>query len=353
MPSAHRLITLLTAFAGTAAPLLAAEDPAKDFPAESPAPLTGIAPAAGLPAYDGDSESVRRDMVAPAPGAAEDEPARKKEPPQVRALREGITEAQVAGTTEWRVPVTMRAGASGRMSQWSYGGETSVRHISEDFTVLLKFEYKRTDFAFDGVPAAPWGDTEIYRLSGHTETTISGGWGLFANGGVRIGKEIGASTEDAISGQFAAGARYRFIPEFSYYFGLSMITRLDDDPLFIPVAAFNFRMGKWSATTMNGILLGYDVHGDRDLVIEASVFYDAPDFRLKPAPGTGFRRSVEFQEVPLTLSVTKRVAGRAFVKVYATTILWNDYRLRTDSTTIGDFQTPPGFAIGLSAGAKF
>lgn len=332
----------------------AEETPAK-FPANSPEPMTELAPARGIPAYDGDSESVKRDMVSPASPQEEEETSRlrPKEDPRMKQLREGITMGSAAGTLGWRLPVSMHSGATGEMRAWSYGGEGSLRHVNEDLVVSLSVDYTRTDYAFDGSPALGWRDTDRYNGLLYIESTVSGGWGAFATTGLRAGAEDGANLGDGLSGFVVAGARYRFIPEFSYYFGVIAATRLDRDPLIIPITAFDIRFGKWSLRSMNGFLLAYDVYGDDSLVFEATTLFDNSYLRLSPEAGTGRKRSVEFQEVPLTLAVTKGFGRHAFVKLSATAILWSDYRFRTDEKTSGDFQTDPGLSFGLSAGARF
>lgn len=324
-----------------------ADDAAKqDFPANSAEPQTTLTPAKGLPAFD-DGTGAGGDEADTDSGATAASPAK----PRPQRYRFGMTlVTPVAGTVEQRIPVSMRKGASGTMRAWAYGGEVSARRITEDFVAYGNFEYRRTDFAFSG--PAPFGDTDRYKLNGHAESALDENWWLFANGGLNIGAEREADIDDALTGRVAFGAKYRFIPEFSYYFGLSVMTRLDRDPLILPMTAFDLRFGKWSARTLNGLVIAYDVNGDNDLVFDFSALYDTSDFR-RTNDAAGRSRVVEFQEAGLSLGVTKALGRYSFIRTYVSCIAWSDYRFRTNASTTGDFQTDPGVIFGLSGGARF
>lgn len=334
-----------SAAASAISPVMAAEGTTPDFPANSAEPQAAIAPAKGLPTFDDGTGADE------AGADTDDTTASSPAKPRPESYRFGITlVTPVAGTVEQRIPVSMRAGGSGTMRAWAYGGEISARRITEDFMAYGDFEYRRTDFAFSG--PAPFGDTDRYKLNAHVETALGDDWWLFTNGGLNLGAEREADLDDALSGRVAFGAKYRFIPEFSYYFGISVMTRLDRDPLIIPMTAFDLRFGKWSARTLNGLVIAYDVNGDNDLVLDFSALYDTSDFRrTNDAAGRG--RVVEFQEVPVSFGITKAVGRHSFIRTYITAIAWSDYRFRTDGATTGDFQTDPGLIFGLSGGARF
>lgn len=346
----RRLHPVLVAALATA-PLLAhaAADAKPGHPADSVAPMTGDAPAKGLPGYDaedaGESEAGHNPSAEPG--------AKKRGKTQTLPTQFGMTlVTPVAGTVEQRIPVEMNRGASGRMSAWSYGGEASVQRVTRDFYAFLNFNYKRTDFEFDGVPVAPWDDLDQYRMTTHIEGDIGGNWRLFADGGVTAALEKNASFGDSLTGRAALGAKYRFSEHFSYYFGVSAVTRLDRSTLVVPLTAFEIRFDRWTIRSLNGMVVSYDFFGDNSLVADGSVTYDNSFFR-RTNDATGDGRTVEFQEVPLTFGVTKSLGDHGFIRGYVSTIVWSDYRFATEGRTTGDFQTDPGVIFGLSAGIRF
>jgi hypothetical protein len=333
---------LFSAVTMAMSPALFAQEAKPDFPANSAEPQTVLTPAKGLPVFDDGTGETAEDGESGVPAHSKPRPA---------SYRFGITlVTPVAGTVEQRIPVSMRAGATGTMRAWSYGGEVSARRITEELVAYGNFEYRRNDFAFSG--PAPFGDTDQYKINAHAEMNLGDDWWLFANGGVRLAAEREADLDNGLTGRVSFGAKYRFIPEFSYYFGLAVMTRLDRDPLVIPMTAFDMRFGKWSARTLNGLVIAYDVNGDNDLVFDFSALYDTSDFRRTNDTG-GRGRVVEFQEVPVSFGVTKAVGRYSFIRCYITAIAWSDYRFRTDGETTGDFQTDPGLVFGISGGARF
>ncbi len=290
----------------------------------------------------------------PESSTGQSRPANGRAPtPGTRQYRFGLTlVTPVAGIVEQRTPVSLRDGASGRMRAWSYGAEIAARSLSEDLVAYGSFDYRRTDFAFEGTPA-PWGDTDQYRLNAHVESKIDDAWWWFANGGLRLGAEREAALADSLTGRVSLGGKCRFSRAFSVYAGLGAATRLDDSAQFMPMLGLEYRSGRWSLRTLNGVVASYDTFGDGSLVLDASLLYENSHLRLRDEPATGSSRAVEFQEVPVSLGVTRNFGRFSFVRAYAACIVWSDYRFRTEGRTTGDFQTAPGALFGLSAGARF
>ena len=221
----------------------------------------------------------------------------------------------------------------------------ALRRVTRDFIAYASFNYRRSEFDFQGVPVAPWGDLDSYKADAHVEYNFGGDWWVFADGGVTAGAEKNASLGDGLTGHAAAGAKYVFSPQFSYYFGVMAITRLDESTLILPMTSFDIRFGRWSARTLNGLIVSYDACGDGSLVSDVSALYDNPFFRLTNDPVTGSGRVVEFQEVPVSFGVTKSLGENAFVRGYITTIAWSDYRFHSNDATTGDFLDLAGAAF--------
>ncbi len=351
MPTLRRFALGLCLPLSLPAAMQAASEPAA-HPADSAEPQAEVIPARGVPAYadasaDSAADGEEREDTAPVAPPAPVRPA--------RLYRFGLTlVTPLSGVVEQRVPVSMKDGASGRMGAWSYGGDVSVRRITEDFVAYGNFDYRRTDFAFDGVSGgAPWADTDRYRFNLHAEGAMTEGWWWYANGGVSAAAEEGASLSDAFTGRLTLGAKRLFSDEFSLYMGLSAVTRMDDSPIVIPMLGLDWRSGRWSLRTVNGVVVSFDTFGDKSLVWDISALYDSTQFRLRDEPGTGRSRSVEFQEVPVAFGVTKSIGRFSFVRAYVACIAWSDYRFRTEGEGAGDFQTSPGALFGLNAGIRF
>lgn len=348
-----RRTLLFPALLAAALPAFAQEAPA-GHPADSAEPMTAIAPAAGIPAYDDDATTEASDKAPENDTQPAPRPQARMQP-----YKFGLTlVTPLAGIVEQRIPVSLNKGGSGRMRAWSYGGEASFRHISEDLVAYGSLDYRRMDFAFEdtsvkGVPGAPWGDTDQYRFNAHAEGKMDERWWWFVNGGLRLGAEREASLGDSFTIRGTLGAKAALDNGLSLYVGAGALSRMDRSALFIPMVGLDWRAGKWGVRTINGIAVTYDAFGNNDLIFDFSSVYDTTQFRLREEPGTGRPRDVEFQEVTASAGVTKNFGRYSFVRAYVACIAWSDYRFHTDGSTTGDFEASPGAIFGFSAGARF
>jgi hypothetical protein len=128
----------------------------------------------------------------------------------------------------------------------------------------------------------------------------------YAGGLIGFGAEDGADLSESVEGGIFGGVRFYLSERFSIGAGLIAVTQLEDDPLIIPTALFEWHFAPgWSIGSGGrpGLTLGYE-YSDQ-LQFALSAFYESRDFRLDedgPIPD-GVARE---RQVPVAFTVEYR-----------------------------------------------
>ena len=107
-------------------------------------------------------------------------------------------------------------------------------------------------------------------------------WGYFAYGSVNLSASTKATLSDGLTGTGAGGMRYEWSKDLSLGLGVAVSTRLEDDPMILPVIALNWQINdRWNLRTLNGATLTYDVSGDKKFLLDLGVKYQRREYRLQ------------------------------------------------------------------------
>lgn len=147
----------------------------------------------------------------------------------------------------------------GSVAVWRAGGGVGASFwLTEQVRLGASFDTEVSWYDFDdAVGLVPGTDDPLDRAQ---ETSFDAGvlyfhskeWAWFAGGGVTIGAEEGADIGDAITGGGTIGARWQMDPRFALNFGLAARTRLEEDPLVLPLIGFDWTVNESVRVSSSG-----------------------------------------------------------------------------------------------------
>jgi hypothetical protein len=121
--------------------------------------------------------------------------------------------------------------------------------------------------------------------------------------------------------------RYVWSKDLSLGVGLAVSTRLEDDPMLLPVIALNWQIDeRWNLRTLNGATISYDVSGDKTFLLDLGAKYQRREYRVggdsaRSNPRFGGDYSLTEKMISMEVGATYRFcpefAVRGFVGVAA------------------------------------
>jgi hypothetical protein len=110
-------------------------------------------------------------------------------------------------------------------------------------------------------------------------------WGYLGYGGLTLAARSDASLADGLLGRGGAGLSYAISTRSTVGAGAGFATRLEDDPVFFPVLFFQWRISeRLRLRALNGLMLTYDLFGDRKVFLDGGVRYQRREYRLPDDP---------------------------------------------------------------------
>lgn len=151
---------------------------------------------------------------------------------------------------------------------------------------------------------------------------INDNWGYFAYGAVGFSTSTHADFGDGLTGIGGGGVRYVWSENLSLGLGAAVATRMEDDPLVLPIIALNWQIDdRWNLRVLNGATISYDVSGDKKFLVDLGAKYQRREYRTKDALGTTGNGSLIDKmitvEVGATYNFTPKFGLRGFVGVSA------------------------------------
>lgn len=179
-------------------------------------------------------------------------------------------------------------------------------------------------------------------------------WSLIARGSVTSGWAEDGEAGDGFWGTAALGVGYRFSDRFSLALGGGIITRLEDDPAFLPLVIINWKVSDrvTLSTTGVGLKLTGEVSDQLEVFMRAGGEFH--QYRLDddhPALPGGVLRDTR---VPVGVGVDWRPIAGLTLSIEGGAVVYQQYELRTDSGDRFDrVETDPAAYIGASVAYRF
>lgn len=169
---------------------------------------------------------------------------------------------------------------------------------------------------------------------------INDEWGYFVYGGVGMSAATEDTTlSDGLTGVGGGGARYVWSKDLSLGLGAAVATRLEDDPMVLPIVALNWQINdRWNLRTLNGATISYDVSGDKTFLVDLGARYQRREYRVG-SDGSLTDKMISV-EVGATYRFCTAFALRGFVGIAAGRNIearLNDHKLGDDDVDAAPF----------------
>jgi hypothetical protein len=186
--------------------------------------------------------------------ASPDAPPPTPVPPDMAQAAEATTAEDTPRRLSFNVHsgaiLTFQAGlddSPGDVSIWRAGGGVGAGYwLTRQVRLGASFDTERSWYEFDNATGLIPGTDDPIDVA--EETNVSARvlfiqneeWAWFVGGRVTSGAEDGADFGDSITGGGVVGARWQMDPRFALNFGLAATTRLEEDPLVLPLIGFDW-----------------------------------------------------------------------------------------------------------------
>jgi hypothetical protein len=219
------------------------------------------------------------------------------------------------------------------------------------------YEWARYDF--DGATGLapgrsdPWDDLHQATLGASLDVEGSERWSFFARLGATWAGETDASLGGGLTYQGFGGARWRFRDDLAFTLGLLGLSRLEDDPIVVPILGIDWRITDRLRfyTPGPGLALAATLADHWELAVSAG--WETRDYRLdggRPGLPDGVVRD---DRVPLALELAYR-RGPARLALRAGATLYQEFEI--DDRTgdgISRVETDPAPFLGIRGGLRF
>ena len=218
--------------------------------------------------------------------------------------------------------------------------------------------YEIAHYAFDGatglVPGRsdPWDDFHRANLGVQLEWERDR-WRHFARLGATWAGESDAGFGEAITWQGFGGASWQWRDDLSLTFGLLGLSRLEDDPLVVPILGFDWRpTARLRVFTPGpGVAATYEVARGVDLTLRTG--WESRDYRLDGGRPGARGAVVRDDRVPVALELSAR-RGPASLTLRAGATVHQEFEVddRTGDR-IATVETDPAAFLGLRGAVRF
>jgi len=168
---------------------------------------------------------------------------------------------------------------------------------------------------------------------------VDDNWGYFVFGGVALSASKDTGLGNGLTGLGGGGVRYVWSEKLSLGVGAGVASRLEDDPMVLPVIALNWQISdRWNLRTLNGATLTYDITADKKWQADLGAKYQRREYRLDN--DTSVTDKMITAEVGATYRFCPQFALRGFVGVAAgrnIEIRQNDHKLGDEDVDAAPF----------------
>ena len=250
------------------------------------------------------------------------------------------------------------------------GGNVDVRRYNADLnvgvplgqmsTLSLGFGVEHATYDFNNVFLFPDTGDPVSQV-----TTYSANAGLIApftesryalilRGGLNFSAETDASYDDALTWNAFGGVSYSLSRQLSFGGGIIVATRLEDDPLIIPVPFFRYAVDERWLIASEGPSLILQYKANDELTFGGSVGFENSSYRLGTSAGISSRGVLNETRVPVRIFADWTPTPAIEIRGEVFSSLYTEYEALADNETeISSDETDAALGLGLSITFKF
>jgi hypothetical protein len=152
--------------------------------------------------------------------------------------------------------------------------------------LTLSFSAEGVQYDFNDIPRLfngdSGGESDLYaiRFAPVYFHEIDELWGWLLGGALQLTGGKDALTEDALAGGFFIAGRKQINQNFALALGVSMFTRLEDDPVVVPYIGIDWRINDRVTLASNALGIELSAQLEDDLVLNVFGQFDTLEYRL-------------------------------------------------------------------------
>lgn len=234
---------------------------------------------------------------------------------------------------------------------------TSLR---DDLRLRVGFSTQQSFYEFSDVTTVvpgtddPWDHLQAYRLGGVLFWRANETWSWFGGMEVRSAFESGADFEDTLELRGTGGAEYRVSESLQFTFGIAAGTRIEDDPLVIPILGIDWRIDEKTrlASRDLGLILSHEIAQDWSLGLFGN--FEWRDWRLDDSRSTIPGGVAREKRIVVGVEARYRPSNRFEFALEGGVVAWQKLKaLDDDGRKVGDQDFEPAPYIGASVVFRF
>lgn len=233
-------------------------------------------------------------------------------------------------------------------------------NITDSTTLAFGVVIEPTFYRFRDAPRLvpgtndPVDDVYLVRFGPTLTMRVNESWSWFVGAHLRFAGESGADAADAFTISGFGGASHRANENFTYSIGLYVFTRMEDDPLVLPLIAFNWRIDERLRLSSRGtgLRLGYALNDAWEIAVSGQ--WELREYRLdedrNDLPGGVF---IE-ERVPVSGEIVWRPNGRVEFALEGGVIAYQEFETLTRSgRSVHTTRTDPAPFFEIRARIRF
>lgn len=317
-------------------------------------------PAPESPAPDSTSPATTRPLVTPPPEPVTAPSRASVVVPSDRDDRE---------SEGWRFQIG-GGGAHAFDSDLGSAGNVSVTRAALEFTfdapigsrarlaVDVKNEVSFYDFegATTLLPGTgdPWDTLSSVSVGPTLRVGVDANWSWFVGMDTRFAGETDAKIGDSLAFGAVAGARYAFSENFALTFGAFGSTRLEDDPLVLPLIGVEWKINDTLRLTTRGTGLSLTATLTETLEFSILGAWSSRDYRLEDERAINPEGVIRDTRVPMGVELAWSPNRAVRIALVAGVVAWQEYEtFDRNGNDIADDSTDPTAYVGLAAVVRF
>lgn len=269
----------------------------------------------------------------------------------------------------WRFQIG-GGGAHAFDSDLDSAGSVSVSRAALEFTfdapvgsrarLAVDVKNEASFYDFDGATTLlpgtgdPWDTLYSVAVAPTLRVGVDSSWSWFVGMDARFAGEADADIGDSLTFGAMAGARYAFSENFALTFGAFGSTRLEDDPLVLPLIGVEWKITDTLRLTTRGTGLSLTATLTETLEFSILGAWSSRDYRLEDDRAINPEGVIRDTRVPMGVELAWSPNRSVRIALEAGVIAWQEYEtFDLNGNDIADDNTDPTAYVGLAAVVRF
>ncbi len=232
--------------------------------------------------------------------------------------------------------------------------------LSDRARIAFEVNSEASFYDFDGATtllpgtADPWDDLYSVSLGPVVRVGVDENWSWFVGADVRFSGESETDVGEAVTFGGLAGARYAFSKTFALTFGAFGTSRLEDDPLVLPLIGVEWQITDKVRLATRGTGLSITATLTESLEFSILGAWNSRDYRLEDGRLINSEGVVRDTRVPVGVELAWTPDPAVRIALEAGVVAWQEFEtFDRNGNDIADDNTDPTAYVGVAAVFRF